>query len=71
MSIVKETVGMSIQTIIAVTLLVAIMKYQVKQLKRIAIKATAIRLGQEESMNEHSTKCGQCEIVYGSPESWL
>ena len=71
MSIVKEAVGVSIQTIIVVTLLVAIMKNQVKQLKRIAIKETAIRLGQEEGMDEHSAKCGWCEIVYGSPESWL
>ena len=71
MSIVKETVGVSIQTIIVVTLLVAIMKDQVKQLKRIAIKATTIGLGQEEGMDEHSAKCGRYEIVYGSPESWL
>ena len=45
MSIVKETVGVSIQMILVVTLLVAIMKDQVKQLKRIVIKVTAIGLG--------------------------
>ena len=71
MSIVKETVGVSVQTIIVVTPLVAIMKDQVEQLKRIAIKATAIGFGTEEGMDEHAAKCGECEIVYGSPESWL
>ena len=70
MSIVKETVGVSVQTIIVVTPLVA-MKDQVEQLERIARKATAIGLGTKEGMDEHAAKCGRCEIVYGSPESWL
>ena len=47
------------------------MKDQVEQLNRIGVAATAIGLEQEEGMDEDAAKSGKCEIVYGSPESWL
>lgn len=59
----------SVCTIIVVTPLVAIMKDQVEQLKGMGVSSAAI--GVDERADEEAAKNGTCEIVYGSPESWL
>ena len=59
----------TISTIIVVTPLVAIMKDQVEQLNALGVVTTAI--GLDEGLDESAAKNGRCEIVYGSPESWL
>ena len=60
----------AVSTIIVVSPLVAIMKDQVDQLKKIGVSATAIGID-EDDMDQEAAKNGKCEIVYGSPESWL
>ena len=60
----------AVSAIIVVSPLVAIMKDQVDQLKKIGVSATAIGID-EDDMDEKAAKNGKCEIVYGSPESWL
>ena len=53
------------------TPLVAIMKDQVEQLKRIGVSAGAIGIDEDDKKDEHAAKDGKCQIVYGRPESWL
>ena len=45
------------------------MKDQVEQLKGMGVSSAAI--GVDERADEEAAKNGTCEIVYGSPESWL
>ena len=60
----------AVSTIIVISPLVAIMKDQVEQLNKMGVSATAIGID-EVDMDEEAAKNGKCEIVYGSPESWL
>ena len=56
---------------IVVSLLVSVMRDQVEQLKRLGFLAAAIGIGEECEDDEEKVRNGECEIVFGSPESWL
>ena len=58
-------------TIIVVSPLVSAMRDQVEQLKRFGFSAAAIGIGEECEEDEEKVRNGECEIVFGSPESWL
>ena len=60
-----------ISTIIVVSPLVSVMRDQVEQLKRFGFSAAAIGIGTECEEDEEKVRNGECEIVFGSPESWL
>ena len=60
-----------LSTIIVVSPLVSVMRDQVDQLKQLGFSAAAIRIGEESDKDEEKVRNGECEIVFGSPESWL
>ena len=51
--------------------LVSVMRDQVEQLKQLGLLAAAIGIGDECDMDEEKVRSSECEIVLGSPESWL
>ncbi|XP_068762083.1 ATP-dependent DNA helicase RecQ-like [Montipora capricornis] len=57
-------------TIIVVSPLVSIMRDQVEELKKLGFLAAAIGI-EDSNEDEEKVRNGQCEIVFGSPESWL
>ena len=52
---------------IVVSPLVTVMLDQVEQLKQLGFSAAAIGLGEADK----AAREGKCEIVFGSPETWL
>ena len=58
-------------TIIVVSPLVSVMRDQVEQLKQLGFSAAAIGIGEEVEDDEKNAIEGRCEIVFGSPETWL
>ena len=59
------------RTIIVVSSLVSVMQDQVEQLKNLGFSALAIGIGEDVEEDEKNVKEGKCEIVFGSPETWL
>jgi len=57
--------------IIVVSPLVSVMRDQVQQLKQLGFSAAAIGIGEEVEEDEKNAREGRCEIVFGSPETWL
>lgn len=51
--------------------LVSVMRDQVEQLKQLGLLAAAKGIGDECDKDEEKVRSGECEIVLGSPESWL
>ena len=51
--------------------LVSVMRDQVKQLKQLGFTAAAIMLGEEFEDDEKVAREGKCEIIFGSPDTWL
>ena len=60
-----------LSTIIVVSPLVSVMRDQVEQLKQLGFSVAAIGIGDECDKDEEKVRNGECEIVFGSPESWL
>lgn len=58
-------------SIVVVSPLVSVMRDQVEQLKQLGFSAAAIGLGEEYEEDEKAAREGKCEIVFGSPETWL
>ena len=54
-------------SIVVVSPLVSVMRDQVEQLKWLGFSAAAIGLGEAVK----AAREGKCEIVFGSPETWL
>ena len=63
--------SMAHRLIIVVSPLVSVMRDQVEQLKQLGYSAAAIGIGEECHEDEERMKNGECEIVFGSPESLL
>ena len=51
--------------------LVSVMRDQVQQVKQLGFVATAIGLSEEFEEDEKVAREGKCEIIFGSPETWL
>lgn len=62
---------MPMSTIIVASPLISVMRDQVQQLKQLGFSAAAIGIGEECLEDEEKARNGECEIVFGSPESWL
>ena len=45
--------------------------YRQPLLKSLGLSAAAIGIGEEGEEDEKKAREGKCEIVFGSPESWL
>ena len=58
-------------SIVVVSPLVSVMRDQVEQLKQLGFSVAAIGLGEEYEEDEKAAREGKCEIVFGSPETWL
>ena len=69
--LVKAATKSEMCSIVVVSPLVSVMRDQVEQLKHLGFSAAAIGLGEEFEEDEKAAREGKCEIVFGSPESWL
>ena len=67
----KAALSLENSTIIVVSPLISIMRDQVEQLQKLGFSAAAIGIGEEGEEDEKRAREGKCEIVFGSPESWL
>ena len=67
----KAALTLENTTITVVSSLVSVMRDQVEQLKKLGFSAAAIGIGEEGEKDEKKAREGKCEIVFGSPESWL
>ena len=72
----KAALTLENSTIIVVSPLIAVMRDQVEQLKKLGFSAAAIwhpgfGIGEEGEEDEKKAREGKCEIFFGNPESWL
>lgn len=67
----KSAMKLEMCSIVVVSPLVSVMRDQVEQLKKVGFSAAAIGLGEECEEDEKATREGKCEIIFGSPETWL
>ena len=70
-SLTKAALTLENSTTIVVSRLISIMRDQVEQFKKLGLSAAAIGIGEEGEEDEKKAREGKCEIVFGSPESWL
>ena len=67
----KAAIKSQMSLIVVVSPLVSVMRDQVKQLKQLGFSAAAIGLREEYEDDEKAAREGKCEIIFGSPETWL
>ena len=67
----KSAMKLEMCSIVVVSPLVSVMRDQVEQLKKFGFSAAAIGLGEECEEDEKAAREGKCEIIFGSPETWL
>ena len=67
----KAALNSEKSTIVIVSPLVSVMRDHVEQPKNLGFSSAAIGIGEEVEGDEKKAREGRCEIVFGSPETWL